>query len=144
MAAKEVVLAEHQPLRPDALVRRGEPVVPDERHPLDERSARAHHPVEPPEVVVAPGVGRRDRVPVVVLGRVPDEPLALRMGQQANGAVEAFLRERLGLARSRPETGTPEQALGLSRAEAASINGNVACGSRQRRNPAVFIGKNPG
>ena len=98
--------------------------MPDERHPLDQRPARAHHPVEPPEVVVPPRVEGRDRVPVAVLGRMPDEPLALRMGQRGDGAVEALLRELLGLARARAESGAPEEALGLSRPEAASIDGN--------------------
>jgi len=45
-------MAEHQLLRLDPLERRREPVVPDERHPLDERLVAAHRPVEPPEMVV--------------------------------------------------------------------------------------------
>ena len=37
VAAEQVDLVEHQPLRGDARVRGREPVVPDERHPLDHR-----------------------------------------------------------------------------------------------------------
>ena len=35
-ATEELVLFEHQPLRADAGIRGREPVVPDQRHPLDE------------------------------------------------------------------------------------------------------------
>ena len=61
---QHAVLREHQLLRADAVVRGREPVVPDEGHPLDERAVRAHHPVEPPEVVVAVGVCGSEPVPV--------------------------------------------------------------------------------
>ena len=54
---EEVVLREHQLLVPDRLVRGREPVVPDERHPLDERPRGANHLVEPP----ADGRGRPRR-----------------------------------------------------------------------------------
>ena len=57
-AAQQPVLPQHQRLRADAVVRRGEPVVPDQGHALDERPVRPHHAVEPPELVVTPGVGR--------------------------------------------------------------------------------------
>ena len=119
MRAEELVLVEHQPLRADAVVRGREPVVPDERHALDERPVRAHHAVEPPEVVVAPRVVRRERAVVVVRGRGADEALARRAGQRADGAVEAELREALGLAWARPEAGAPEQPLGLRGPEVA-------------------------
>ena len=133
-AAEEAVLFQHQPLGADAGVRGREPVVPDERHPLDERPARPHHPVEPPEVVVAPGVGRRDPMLVVVDGSRADEPLALRPRQRADGVVEALPREPLGLTRSRAETGAPKKPFGLNRPEAASVDGNFACG-RHREIP---------
>ena len=93
-AAQELVLVQHQLLRADAGERGREPVVPDEGHPLDERARRAHHPVEPPEVVVAPGVAGREPAALVVARRGADEPLALRPRQRADGAVEAELRER--------------------------------------------------
>ena len=92
---------------------------------------------------MAPGVGRRDRISLVVLGTRPDEPLALRTGQRMDSAVETLLRKLLGLARPRPEAGTPEQALGLTRPEAALDR--QECFARQKTTgiPAVFIGKNP-
>ena len=52
---------EHQALVADARVGRREPVVPDECHPLDERTRGPHHLVEPPAVVVAPRIGGRER-----------------------------------------------------------------------------------
>ena len=55
-AALGAVLVDHQPLGVDALVAGREPVVPGERHPLDQLVVRADHAVEPPAVVVAPDV----------------------------------------------------------------------------------------
>ena len=75
-------------------------------------------------MVVPPRVEGRDRIPVAVLRRMPDEPLALRMSQRGDGAVEALPGELLGLAGARAESGAPEEALGLSRPEVASIDGN--------------------
>ena len=66
VAAEELVLVEHQALLADAVVGGGEPVVPDQRHALDQRLVGADHAVEPPEVVVAPGVVGRERAAVVV------------------------------------------------------------------------------
>ena len=62
------VLVEHQLLVAHLVVARGEPVVPDQRHPLHELLVRPHHAVEPPAMVVAPGVRGRERVAVVVGG----------------------------------------------------------------------------
>src|SRR5205807_733364 len=121
VVAEEVVLAEHQRLAPDAVVRRGEPVVPDERHALDERARRAGHAVEPPAVVVAPGVARRQGAALVVVRLRPDELLRPRLDQGPDSPVEALLRERLGFAGARPETGAPEQPLGLRRSEGPPI-----------------------
>ena len=128
VAAEERVLPEHEPLRADALVRRGEPVVPDERHPLHQRPVAADHAVEPPEMVVAPRVARRERASFLVLRARADESLASRRGQCANGLVQALPRELPGLASARPETGTPEQALGLLGAEFAPVDGNLGGG----------------
>ena len=69
--AQQRVLAQHQLLR-DAGLRGREPVVPHERHPLDERRLRAHHPVQPPQVVVAPRVLGREPAAFDLRGR-PDE-----------------------------------------------------------------------
>src|SRR5215211_970951 len=123
VSAEERVLAEHQSLRADALVRRREPVVPDERHALDQWTAAAHHAVEPPEVVVAPGVPRREPAALVVPRRRPSEPLPPRRRQRLDGTVQALLREGLGLAAARTETGTPKQAFGLLWPEFAPIDG---------------------
>ena len=97
-AAQQLVLVQHQLLRADAVERGREPVVPDEGHPLDERAGRPHHPVEPPEVVVTPGVGRREPAALVVARLGADELLATRPGQRVDGAVEPELRQRRGLA----------------------------------------------
>ena len=67
--AEQLVLVQHQPLRADPVVGGREPVVPHERHALDQRPVGPDHAVEPPQVVVAPGVGGRQRAAVVVLGR---------------------------------------------------------------------------
>jgi hypothetical protein len=64
--AEEVGLVDHLLLFGDPVERGREPVVEDQRHPLDQRLVAADHAVEPPEVVVAPGVGGGDRVAVVV------------------------------------------------------------------------------
>lgn len=66
VAAQKSVLGEHQLLRADACVRRGEPVVPDECHALHERTAGSDHPVEPPELIMPPGVRWREWTPLVV------------------------------------------------------------------------------
>ena len=112
-AAQQLVLVQHQLLRADAVERGREPVVPDEGHPLDERAGRPHHPVEPPEVVVAPGVARSEPAALVVARLGADELLATRPGERVDGVLEPELRQRLGLAGPRAEAGAPEQALGL-------------------------------
>ncbi len=121
---QEPVLRHHQLLRADTRVRRGEPVVPVERHPLDQRPARAHHPVEPPEVVVAVGVAGGEPVALLVARRRPDPLLARRAGQREHGCVEPELCELRGLAAARAEAGTPEQALRLGHAEGTAVPGD--------------------
>ena len=64
--AEEVGLVDHLLLFGDAGGGGREPVVEDQRHPLDQRLVAADHPVQPPEVVVAPGVGGGDRLAFVV------------------------------------------------------------------------------
>ncbi len=124
VAAEQRVLAEHQLLRADPVERGGEPVVPDERHALDERPARARHSVEPPEVVVTPRVPRGEPSALGVLRRGPGHALAGRAGQGQDGAVEPELRERPGLTRARAEAGAPEQALRLGRPERTTVRGD--------------------
>jgi hypothetical protein len=124
---EQPVLLQHQPLRADAGVRGREPVVPDERHALDERAVRAHHAVEPPEVVVAPGVERRDRMSVVVDRLRAEQAVAGRTGQRVDGAVQALLREAHLLVRAGSEAGAPKEPFGFLRAEVAPVNGNSGC-----------------
>ncbi len=138
-AAEERVLVQHQPLVADAVVRGREPVVPDERHALDERARRAHHPVQPPCVVVAPGVVRRQRTSLLVGRRRTDELLGARTRQRLHGSVEAARRERLRLALPRAEAGTPEQPLSLSGAELPPVDGDAGhCTPRCRGSPGSF------
>ena len=80
---------------------------------LDERPRRPHHSVEPPAVVVAPGVGGRQRVTLVVARRAADQPLGARVHELVHRALQPQRRQRLRLAPPRPEAGTPEQPLGL-------------------------------
>ena len=40
-----------------------------------------HHAVEPPAVILAPGVGGGERVALVVVGRRPDELLGPRIDE---------------------------------------------------------------
>ncbi len=122
VAPEQTVLAKHQPSRTDSLARGGEPVVPHERHPLDQRPARPHHPVQPPQLVVPPRVVGSERATLVVVRARTAQPLAGGMRQRADGAVEPELRERLGLARTRAEPRSPEEPLGLRLAEASSVH----------------------
>ena len=79
-------------------------------------------------MVVAPGIARRERAALLVLRTRPDETLASRRGEGANGLVQALPRELPCLPPARPETGTPEQALGLLGAEFAPVHGNLRGG----------------
>jgi len=131
--AQEVVLGEHELLRPHAGVRGGEPVVPDERHPLDELPVRAHHAVEPPEVVVAPGVARRERGAVVVGRGRPVQACLRRIEEVVDGLFQALLGDLRGLPGLRPESGAPEQALGFAPAKRTAVDGHTAGHGSQYR-----------
>jgi hypothetical protein len=96
--------------------------VPDERHPLDERTGRSDHAVEPPHVVVAGCVERRERTALRVRRLGPDEVLTAGARQRANGAPEALAGERRRLSLPWPEAGAPEQAFGLRRAERSAVD----------------------
>ena len=120
---EQLVLLEHQALLADAVVRGREPVVPDECHALDERLVRAHHPVEPPQVVVAPGVLRGERVAVAVGRRQAGERRRARgPRQRRDRAVQPHGRQRLGVPGRRPEPGSPQQPLRLADAERAGVD----------------------
>ena len=73
VGAEEIGLVDHLLLFGDAVDRGREPVVEDQRHPLDQRLVGSDHAVEPPEVAVAPDVGGGDRVSFVVGRRRPAE-----------------------------------------------------------------------
>ena len=89
VGAEELVLIQHQALRADRVVRGREPVVPDQGHPLDERSRGSHHPVEPPDVVVTPGIERRERTALLVVRSASNEVLPPGMRQPVDGAFES-------------------------------------------------------
>ena len=129
---EHVVLADHQALRADGLVRCREPVVPDERHSLRQRPARPHHPVEPPQVVV-PELVEREQPVAVDLRRLADEVVRAGREQVRDGAVEAARGERSLLARSRAESGAPEKPLGLGGSKMTRDTRAAACDNRRRR-----------
>ena len=135
-AAEHVVLADHQALRADGLVRGREPVVPDERHPLGQRSARAHHPVEPPEVVVPELVEREEAVPVD-LRRLPDEVVRSGREQMGDGAVEPARGERALLAGPGAEARAPEEPLGLSGSKVTRVDGQRHASRRPTAGPGL-------
>ena len=122
MAAEQRVLRQHQTLRTDCVIRRGEPAVPDQRHPLVQRAARAHHLVEPPQVIVAPLVGGREGTALIVARLRAGESLGAGRDQRGHSAGDAEPRQGLGLPGSRPEPGTPQEPLGLLDAEAAVVD----------------------
>ena len=131
-APEHVVLADHQPLRADGLVRGREPVVPDERHPLGQRPARAHHPVEPPQVVV-PELVEREQPAAVDLRRLPDQVVRPGREQMRDGAVEAACGERSLLARSGAEARAPEEPFGFSRSKMTRVDGQRHATNRRLR-----------
>ena len=90
MSAEEGVLIQHQAAGPDPWFEVANQSCQTKRHPLDQRRIRAHHPIEPPEVIVARGVVRRDRKVLVVSGRRPGESLRRRTRQREHSAMEAF------------------------------------------------------
>ncbi len=133
---EELVLVQHQPLRADAVVRGREPVVPDQRHPLDERARGSHHPVEPPDVVVAPGVEGCERPALLVVRPVAHEMLAARMRQLVDGAFEPETSELLRFTGSRPEAGAPKQPLGLGGSERSAPDGDTGHARDHRQRSA--------
>jgi hypothetical protein len=132
VAPEELVLLEHQALRADARVRGREPVVPDERHALDERrferTMRSSHQRWSWPHASSGAIGWWSSS----TGFGPISAVAARMRQRVDGAVQALLRERSRLTGRGPETGTPEQPFGLGRARnGLGGTGNLA---RQRDN----------
>ena len=117
--------------RETPVVRGREPVVEDQGHPLDQGVVGADHPVEPPEVVVAPGVGGGDRVAVAVDRRRPVEHgRALGAGQRVDRGLHPLLRQRLRLTGPRPEPGPVEQPGRLEAAEWPAVD--LEPGGRRR------------
>ena len=80
---------------------------------MDQRRASPHHSVEPPETVVSPRVERSQRTSLLVFRRRTHKPVRAGAGQRGDGALEAELCQRLGLALARAKAGAPEQALSL-------------------------------
>ena len=123
MRAEDVRLRDRERRRADRVVGGRPPVVEDQRQPLDQLVARADHAVEPVERVAVPlleRVGERHaadaRLRAVHHGR------AGRAGERHHGGLEVQRRERLGLARARPEARAPQQPLGLCAAERARVD----------------------
>ena len=123
-ALEQLGLLDRELLRVDVGGR--EPVVPDQCHALDHRVVGADHPVEPPQLVVAVGVERREREPVLVDGLGALQPvLALRPGEPVHRALEVEPpRELRGLTGAGPESGAPEQPRGLALAELSLVDGD--------------------
>ena len=125
--AEEVRLVDHLLLAGDVGVGGREPVVEDERHPLDQRLVAAHHAVEEPEVVVAVGVGGGDRVVVVVdRGRPVQRRGAAGPGQRLDRADQPEAGQLLGLPRDRAEAGPFQQPLRLRRPEGPLVGARRA------------------
>jgi hypothetical protein len=76
-------------------------------------------------MVVAIGIGRRQRAALVVVGTRADPALTWRMGERVHGAVKPEPCETRSLTSARAESGTPEEALGLGHSEAAVVVGRL-------------------
>ena len=123
--AQQRVLAQHQPLR-DAGLGGREPVVPDERHPLDQRRLRADHAVQPPQVVVAPRVARRERPAVDARARA-------RRAASTSGA-SATGRRRAGRASRAPPPGRAQDRTRRATAAAPpALHRRTPCTSKSPR-----------
>ncbi len=119
---EQSVLLQHQRLRIDVRHRRRKPVVPEQRHPLNQGLVRAHHPVQPPEVVVSVEVIRRQRIPVLVVRLRPAEKASPTGRVSDSTALRRPSLESLpGAPRRGPKAGPPQQPLGLPGAEPALI-----------------------
>jgi hypothetical protein len=68
-------------------------------------------------------VRRCDGLGAVVDRLRPDETIGAGARQRANRAREALLGQPLRLAPARPESGAPQQALGLGETERPSVDG---------------------
>ena len=80
----------------------------------------AHHPIEPPAVVISPDVDRIKWPALVVVRRLADQlRRAPRPGQRSDRRVHSQLGVALDIAWPGPETGTPKQPRGLFLAERA-------------------------
>ena len=112
---QELVLAEHVARVPDAAVRRREVVVQVERHPLLELVVRPHHPVEPPQRVVAPGVERVDRVAVHLRRGARQLRRRPRREEVLDGAVQPERSVVGDLRVGSRESAPPEQAAEVRR-----------------------------
>src|SRR5439155_2545511 len=83
----------------------------------------AHHPVEPPELIVAIGVRGRYRVALIVVRRGPAKPFASRAGERVHRPAKTFSRQSLRLSRPGSEPCPPQEPLRLGGAEPAVVDG---------------------
>ena len=111
VAAEQAVLAEHVARVAHAGVARREQVVQVERHPLDQLVARPHHPVEPPQTVVAPLVERRDRLIVDLRSRADQHVRPKRRQQLLHRVAEALVDVVIEVRAVAEESGAPQQPL---------------------------------
>ena len=131
MFAKQFVLVEHPLLAVDLFVGVGEPVVPDERHPLDEPLVGSDHPIKPPAVVLAPGVGRVERLAFVVGRRgAVQRGRAAQPRHRMDNLFKRLAGEGFGLPGRRPEAGAPQQPLRLGQRDRAAHRGRWRAGRR--------------
>jgi hypothetical protein len=141
VGAEEVRLIDHLLGFGDAAFGGREPVVEDERHPLDQRLVGADHAIQPPEVVVTPDVGGGDRV-AVFFGRrrAREDGAAARPGQRLDRGDQADRGERGGLAGGGAEARAGQQAGRLGDAEGARVGTGRAlfAGRRGRRGVALL------
>ena len=104
------VLDQHQPRVADVAVRGGEVVVPVEGHALDQRVARAHGPVEPPQHVVPVGVDGVEGASLDARGP-PAQRRAAGAQELGHRPLEAHPRHPVDVPRPAAEAGPPQQAL---------------------------------
>ena len=106
----------------------------DERHPLDELLVGADHAVQPPAVVLAPGVVGGERIAVFVdWFRPAERRRAGGAGEAEDDLTQRLPGQRLGLAGGGAKARAPQQAVRLGerdrRAERCDRGGG-GCGRR--------------
>ena len=127
--AEEFVLVEHQLLRVDLFVGVGEPVVPDAGHALHELLVGANHAVEPPAVILPPGVDGVERFAFFIDRRGAAQNSGTGGAREAvDDLLEGLSRERRRLPGGGPEARAPQQAVGTRLREERGSRGNGGIG----------------